>query len=207
MRAGYQTSLLPSFPPLNCTLSPCLSPSIPPWQADCNPNLLLTSPLQPFQVKHYSRRRELLGSPRPRGGTVRGRCWVEANARPVATGPSLRCLWGCGRWGGGGGGRPGSLYPVPTSLQLHTQLLRSQAGQWAGGSLGRVEKGCPGTTEALGLGQVRALLLAVTPGQRQAGGRTGNKMFRRAVSAASNRFCVPRPQCFQQRNGGRGAVC
>lgn len=85
-------------------------------------------------------------------------------------------LWEVGRWGGG---RPGSLYPVPTSLQLHTQLLRSQAGQWAGGSLGRVEKGCPGTTESLGLGQVKALLLAVTPALCQAGGRTGNKMFRR----------------------------
>lgn len=40
----------PQLRPLSLPFSLC-----PSWQADCNPSLLLTSPRQPFQVKHYSR--------------------------------------------------------------------------------------------------------------------------------------------------------
>lgn len=171
----------------------------PSWQADCNPNLLLTSPLQPFQVKHYSRRREPLGSARP--VEVCGRCWAEARPRPVATGPSLRCLWGCGGAEGVAGWATCTLYPHPSSCSPNFEGQGQGRGQGVPGPGG---EGLPGTTEGLGSGQVRALLLAVPPAPCQAGGRTGDKMFRRAVSAALNRFSVPRPQCSQQQSGGRG---
>lgn len=68
-------------------------------------------------------------------------------------------------------------------------------GPWAG------REGLPRDHRGAGLGQVRALLLAIPPAPGQARGRAGNKMFRRVVSAAPSRFSAPRPQCSQQPSG------
>lgn len=64
------------------------SPSLLSWQADCNPNLLLTSPLQlsqgPSKLNITHGDGILLGSTKPGRGLVSERCWVEADASPKA---------------------------------------------------------------------------------------------------------------------------
>lgn len=72
----------PSFP---LTLSSLYaSPSLLSWQADCNPNLLLTSPLQlsqaPSKLNITHGDGSLLGSPKPGCGLVSERRGVETDA-------------------------------------------------------------------------------------------------------------------------------
>lgn len=79
---------LPSFLSLNSVLSLC-SPSLLSWQADCNPNLLLTSPLQlsqgPSKLNITHGDGSLQGSPKHGSGLVSERFWVEADASPEAS--------------------------------------------------------------------------------------------------------------------------
>lgn len=69
---------------------PSLSPflSLPPsWQADCNPNLLLTSPLQlstgPSKLNITHGDKSPPGSAWPGGGPACRRCWDGVSARPL----------------------------------------------------------------------------------------------------------------------------
>ena len=104
-----------------------LCPPPPSWQADRNPNLLLTSPLQlsasPSKLNITHGDESPPGSAGPGGGMVCGRCWAEANARPAATGSLPEASVGPPGWGEGG--RPGSLRPTPVSCQPLTHPLKS----------------------------------------------------------------------------------
>lgn len=73
----------PPFFPLTLS-SLYASPSLLSWQADCNPNLLLTSPLQlsqgPSKLNITHGDGSLLGSPEPGRGLVSERRRVETDA-------------------------------------------------------------------------------------------------------------------------------
>lgn len=91
-----QTRLLPAFLPLNFALPPSVPPS---WQADCNPNLLLTSTLQlsvsPSKLNITHGDEGPLGSAGPGGGPARGSAgWGPMPGRGHEA--CLRRLWG--RW-------------------------------------------------------------------------------------------------------------
>lgn len=130
---------------------------------------------------------------------VCGRCWAEASARPVATGPSLRCLWGRGV----AGLAACSPYPRPS----HRTSSFDGPGQGCGrGSLGRPggasqgpQRGRPGPGEGPPLGH--------PPSPRAGQGQGWEQNVQKSSLGCSEPILCAQASVFPAAEWGRGAVC